>query len=214
VSLPETDSSWTQIEQGVIKLTECCKNGGYEFVEEMVADIRSLAKPLNRILNSKRSKLSGSALDLITSLLSGLGSAFDPLVSLFLPSLLGICAQTNIVLTRRAKACIFAIIRGTHSSSILPHLEGALQHKSASVRIVAAEGVLAYLTCSNPIHIENDTRRVHLLENVMKLTSQDVSAVRQVGKKISEACKTWLPVERFVSNASAYRDMSNTYHSE
>jgi hypothetical protein len=182
----------------------------------MVAGMRSLAKPLNRILNSKRSKLSGSALDLITSLLSGLGSAFDPLVSLFLPSLLGICAQTNIVLTRRAKACIFAIIRGTHSSSILPYLEKALQHKSASVRIVAAEGVLAYLTCSNPIHIENDTRRVHLLENVMKLTSRDVSAVRQVGKKISEACKTWLPdrVERFVSNVSAHRDMSNTYHSD
>lgn len=183
-----------------MQLTECCRNGGCEFATEMVTGIRSFSRPLNHAMNSERSRLSGSAIELVTALLAGLGPSFEPLVSLFLPTLLGLCARTNKVFTSRAKACIFAIIENTQSPSLLPYLAESINHKSIFLRLVAADGVLACLNCFNPPDIEKDTR-ARLIEDVIRLTARDASAdVRRTGKKIFEAYKALLPdrVERWV----------------
>ncbi|OAX39264.1 hypothetical protein K503DRAFT_865544 [Rhizopogon vinicolor AM-OR11-026] len=194
VSLQETEESWSTIEQGILKLTECCNSYGYESVTEIIAGIRSLSRPLNSAISSKRTKLSGAAIKLVTDLLAGLGPAFEPLVSLFILSLLGHCSQTNKVLTRRAKACVFAMIRGTQSSSILPYLAESANHKSASLRLVAAEGVLVYLNCVKPLDIENDSCHDRLLEDVIKMTARDANVeVRKAGAKMVDAYKALLP---------------------
>lgn len=201
VSLEETEESWDKIEQGIVQLTHCCNNGGCDFATEMVAGIRSLSRPINHAMNSERSRLSGSTIELVKALLTGLGSSFEPLVSLFMPTLLGLCGRTNKVFTSRAKACILAAIENTQSTSILPYLADSLTQKSVSLRVVAAEGVLACLNCFNPPDIEKDTR-ARLIEDVIKLTARDASAdVRRVGKLIFEAYKALLPdrVDSFIA---------------
>ncbi|KAG2355681.1 clasp N terminal-domain-containing protein [Suillus spraguei] len=201
VSLEETEESWDKIEQGIVQLTQCCNSGGCDFATEMVAGIRSLSRPINHAMNSERSRLSGSTIELVNALLAGLGSSFEPLVSLFMPTLLGLCGRTNKVFTSRAKACILAAIENTQLPSILPYLADSLTQKSASLRLVAAEGVLACLNCFNPPDIEKDTR-ARLIEDVIKLTARDASAdVRRVGKLIFEAYKALLPdrVESFIT---------------
>ncbi|OAX32603.1 hypothetical protein K503DRAFT_595386 [Rhizopogon vinicolor AM-OR11-026] len=162
----------------------------------MVAGIRSLSRPLNNAMNSERSRLSGATIELITALSVGLGPAFEPLLPIFIPTLLGLCARTSKVYTSRAKASIFAVIKHTQSSSILPYLAASVHNKSLSLRLVAAEGVLAYLN----FNTSNGTR-THVIEDVIQSTSEDVSeVVRAVGKKIYEAYEALLPdsVERFV----------------
>lgn len=211
MSLPTEKS----LDQGIFHLIECCNNGGCEYPTEMLAGIRSLSRPLNRAINSDRSKLSGSAIKLVITLLDGLGQTFEPLVALFLPTLLGLCARTNKVFTRPAKECVFAVIKGIKSPSILPFLAESINHKSSSVRLVSAEGVLAYLNCFNLPEIVKDTR-ARLLEDVIKLTTRDANAdVRQTGKKIFESYKAILPgrVEKLAPNASAHDNMSYIYHS-
>ncbi|KAG1807613.1 clasp N terminal-domain-containing protein [Suillus subaureus] len=201
VSLEETEESWDKIEQGIVQLTQCCNNGGCDFATEMVAGIRSLSRPINHAMNSERSRLSGSAIELVNALLAGLGSSFEPLVSLFMPTLLGLCGRTNKVFTSRAKACILAAIENTQSPSILPYLADSLTQKSAFLRLAAAEGVLACLNCFNPPDIEKDIR-ARLIEDVIKLTARDASAdVRRAGKLIFEAYKALLPdrVESFIA---------------
>lgn len=201
VSLEETEESWDKIEQGIVQLTQCCNNGGCNFPTEMVAGIRSLSRPINHAMNSERSRLSGSAIELVNALLAGLGSSFEPLVSLFMPTLLGLCGRTNKVFTNRAKACILAVIENTQLPSILPYLADSLTQKSAFLRLVAAEGVLACLNCFNPPDIEKDTR-ARLIEDVIRLTARDASAdVRRAGKMIFEAYKALLPdrVESFIA---------------
>ncbi|OJA10430.1 hypothetical protein AZE42_10468 [Rhizopogon vesiculosus] len=49
-----------------------------------------------------------------------------------MPNLLGLYAQTNKVLTSRAKACIVAVIKHTQSPSILPYIAESLHLKSGS----------------------------------------------------------------------------------
>ncbi|KAG1732186.1 clasp N terminal-domain-containing protein [Suillus paluster] len=201
VSLEETEESWDKIEQGIMQLTQCCNNGGCDFATEMVAGIRSLSRPLNHAMNSERSRLSGSTIELVNALLAGLGPSFEPLVSLFMPTLLGLCGRTNKVFTNRAKACILAVIENTQLPSLLPYLADSLNHKSVLLRLVAAEGILACLNCFNPPDIEKDTR-ARLIEDVIKLSARDASAdVRRAGKMIFEAYKALLPdrVESFIA---------------
>ncbi|OJA08611.1 hypothetical protein AZE42_04842 [Rhizopogon vesiculosus] len=191
MSLPETTDSWNTIEQGVLQLANCCNIGGCNFPTEMLAGIRSLARPLNVAINSKRSRLSGAAVESVTAL--GLGLSFQSIIPLFFPSLIGLCARTNKVFTRRAKACIFAAIQNSPSPSLLPSLAKSVSHKSASVRIVAAEGVLLCLNSLDAPKFDHDTR-AHLIEDVINSTTRDASAeVRTVGREILEVYKTILP---------------------
>ncbi|OAX43188.1 hypothetical protein K503DRAFT_671826, partial [Rhizopogon vinicolor AM-OR11-026] len=158
------------------------------FATEMIAGVVSLSRPLNSAINSRRSRVSGSAIDLISALVAGLGPSFEPLISLFFPSLLGLCAQTTSVFTRRAKSCVFAVIKDTKSPSLLSHLAKSLHQKSASARLVAAQGIHTYLDCCNFDDIENG--RARLVEDCIRLTTGDVNIdVRQAGKKIEEAYK-------------------------
>jgi hypothetical protein len=158
----------------------------------MVAGIRVLSIPLKDAMNSERSRLSGSALDLVTVLSGGLGPAFDPLVALFMPTLLGLCARTNKVFAKRTKACIFAVIENTRLSSILPYLTESVHNKSISLRLAALEGILTCLTCFDPL----DDTCASLPEEAIKLTARDVSVdVRGADEKIVQACNG---MERFV----------------
>jgi len=196
----EKGASWDQIEQSIVRLTGCSNNGGCAFATEMIAGIRSLSTPLNNAINSERSRLSAAAIELVSSLSAGLGPAFEPLISLFFPTLLGLCARTNTVFTRRAKACIFNVIENTRSPSLLSYLTESVNHKSTSLRLVAAKGVLACLDFK-PL---NDTR-ARLIEEVIKKTSQDARVdVRKAGENILQAYKALLPdgAKRYVSNAS------------
>ena len=154
----------------------------------MVAAIRSLSGSLNNALNSERSRLSGSAIKLITALSAGLGPAFEPLISLFIHVLLGLCARANKLFVSRAKACIISIIEHTRSRSILSYLAGSVNHKSQSLRLAAAEGVLACLNSLKP-----SDPRARRFEDVIKLTTRDPSPdVRATGRKISAAYKSVL----------------------
>jgi hypothetical protein len=194
-----------------VQITACCNNGGCKFPTELLAGIRSLSKTLNHAINSDRTSLSGAAIDLLTSLSTGLGPSFASLLPLFFPTLLGLCARTNKVFTTRAKLCIFAVIKDTQSTSALPCFAESLRHRAPSVRLVAAEGILMYLSCLKLPIIENVSRAC-LLEEIIKMAARDASAeVRQAGTRIFEAYKVLSPgrVERCVPDISVDDDMSH-----
>ncbi|KAF9231492.1 clasp N-terminal domain-containing protein [Melanogaster broomeanus] len=159
----------------------------------MIAGMRSLSRSLNNAMNSERSRLSGSAVELLTTLAIGLGSSFEPLVSILFPTLLALCGRTNKVFTARARACILAIVEHTQLPSLLPYLAELGSHKSVFARLTGAEGVLACLNCCNPPDLEKDLR-ARIVEDFIKSTARDASAdVRKASKKIFEAYKTLMP---------------------
>src|SRR5882757_1313041 len=113
ISLPETEQSCDRIQQGILQLTQLCNICSCRFTTEILAGIRSISKPLNLAMKSERTMLSASAIQLVTALSAGLGPSFEPIVSLFVPTLLRLCIQTEKVSRRIAKACIFALIDNT-----------------------------------------------------------------------------------------------------
>jgi len=109
--------------------------------------------------------LSRSSIEFLTSLSEGLGLEFEPLIPIFMPTLIRLCARTSKMFINRAtgKTCILATVQYTQSPSILPYLTESMYQKSASLRLAAAEGVLTGLNCSN----HPDGARDRMIEDVI-----------------------------------------------
>ncbi|OAX33102.1 hypothetical protein K503DRAFT_553243 [Rhizopogon vinicolor AM-OR11-026] len=195
MSLTETEESCDKIQQGILDLTERYDIGGCKVTTEVLASIRSLSKPLSIVMKSERTMLSCSAIELVTAFAAHLGPSFEPLVSLFVPTLLELCVRTDQVLRTLAKACIFALIENTLTlrPSLLPYI--AELDESAALRSLAAGGILACLNSASfslP-NIPSDTR-ARLIEDVIELNARGHRAdIRTAGKDISDTHKVYSP---------------------
>ncbi|KAF7967707.1 hypothetical protein HWV62_33333 [Athelia sp. TMB] len=200
VILPESEESWEKIAKGITRITNSCNNGALDFPKDLTFEIRTISRPLVNAMCSERGRLSGAAMDMLRTLACGLGGDAEPLIPIFLPTLITLCTRTNKVSVTRARACILAFIENTQLPAILPYLVEAAKDKSVTLRIVAAESVLSCLNCFNPPDLEKESRAT-MIEGVIKLTAKDANAdVRRVSRKLFEAYKALMPsrVEKFV----------------
>jgi hypothetical protein len=151
--------------------------------------------------SSERSRLSAAATELIAALASGLGGDFEPLLPLYLPTILAICARPNKIFVSRGKATIRVIIEQTQLPSILSYLVESLKDKSFSLRLIAIDGTLACLNCLNPPDLERESRAKEI-ESAIRMTATDASAdVRRASRQVFEAYTILLPsrVDRCIS---------------
>ena len=79
-----------------------CNGNATTYPTDLVAALRASSRPISCALNSERTRLSGTATDLITTAATALGSAFEPLIPHYLPTLFILCTRTNKVFLNRA----------------------------------------------------------------------------------------------------------------
>ncbi|KAI0045947.1 hypothetical protein FA95DRAFT_1494754 [Auriscalpium vulgare] len=200
LSLTETEETWDKIANGFLRLSALCKGGACDYPTALTPALRSLARPLTSAVSSERTRLSAAALDVITTSATGLGTSFEPLMPLLLPTLLSLCSRPNKVVIARTKAAIQVIVEQTQLPSILPHLTQALGDKSATLRMIAIESVLACLNCLNPPDLEKEVRAKEI-EGAIRSTVTDASGdVRKVSRQVFDAYKILLPdrIDRYV----------------
>jgi len=191
--LTETEDTWDKIAISIQYLEALTKGLSQDLYPNLVSAVKSLARPIQKALLSERSRLSGHAAGLITTLASCLRRAFEPLIPLFVPSLLQGTARSNKVFTARSKACLMDIVEHTQSPILLPHFRGSVSDKSLSLRLIATELVLACLNCFNPPDLEAN-QRAEDIETVIRTTATDASAeVRKCSRNVFEAYKILLP---------------------
>ncbi|KII86620.1 hypothetical protein PLICRDRAFT_699931 [Plicaturopsis crispa FD-325 SS-3] len=202
IALPETEDSWEKIAKAIATLTALCNDSGAcDFPSELIPSMRALSRPVTNAMISERTRLSGSAIDLVSALASGLGSSFEPLLQLYMPTILGLCTRSNKVFLKRANACLLAVIEGTQLPSIIPYLLESVKDKSATLRLAATEGVLVCLNCYNPPDLEKEAR-AREVESIIRTTARDANVdVRKASRKVFEAYKILLPgrVNDFIS---------------
>jgi hypothetical protein len=198
LSLTESEETWDTIGNALLRIISLSKGGACDFPTILTSSIRSMYRAITSAAASERSRLSATALECIAALAVGLGPSFDPLVPLFIPTLLSLCSRPNKVFISRAKATIQAIIDQTQLISLLPYFVGALRDKSVTLRLIAIESLLACVQSFNPPDLEKDSR-ARDVENAIRLTATDASAdVRRVSRQVFDAYKILLParVER------------------
>lgn len=142
---------------------------------------------------TERTRLSGIALDLVTTCVQKLGARFEPLIALFLPALLKVLERPNKVFVARGQACLAAVVENCHVPTIVPYLREAVKEKSQSLRLGAAEATVLLLEHWDKGLLDvrensGSIRRrgnVEDIEIIMKDTARDANpGVRQVGRKI------------------------------
>lgn len=198
--MDETEDTWERIANGHLRLIALVKGSAGDFPSELTDAVKSLSRPLNRSLNSERTRLSGCATDLFTALALSLNESFEPLIPHFIPAILSTATRPNKVYVSRAKACLLAIIEHTQCPTVLPHIRNAIHDKSVSLRVVATELALACLNSFSPPDLESSARAEDL-EAIIRSTARDANAdVRKSSRKVFEAYKVVLPrrVEAYV----------------
>lgn len=169
--LRETEDSWKKIDQALNKLEEITKKGAYKH-DVYTSLIKENGLPIVSALLSERTKLSGSAADLIMSLAPRLAGRFDPLVSTFVPPLIQICGRTNKVAIARAKKCLILISKHCRLPSLLPYLREGAQSRSSTLRNISIEVMLNLLESAENADASFG-RRVGDIEHVIRLTATD-----------------------------------------
>lgn len=159
----------------------------------MVAALRTYSHSIHGAVTSERSRLSGAAIDLISLSATELADSFDPLLPLFIPTLLSLCMRPNKVFLSRGRACLNIIISSTQSPAILPFLVANTKEKSTALRVTVAEAALACLNCVNPPDLEKEAR-ARDVETLIKFTATDANAdIRALGRQLFAAYKLLLP---------------------
>ncbi|KAI0743948.1 clasp N terminal-domain-containing protein [Daedaleopsis nitida] len=193
LSVTETEETWDSIGRAITRLSALCTGNANKYPQELVTTLRSSARPINSALNSERTRLSGAATEFITTAATLLGSAFEPLIPHYLPTLLILCTKANKVFITRAKAAIAAFVEHTHAPMIIHYVAESIKDKSVSLRLAAAETLMLCMNSFNPPDLEKE-QRAKEIEACIRSTAVDASAdVRKVSKKIFEAYKILLP---------------------
>ncbi|KIO32207.1 hypothetical protein M407DRAFT_215040 [Tulasnella calospora MUT 4182] len=145
---------------------------------------------------SERGRLSGVAIDLVSSFAPRLGPRFEPLVSIIIPALVKVLIRPNKIFVNRAQACLLLIIEHCHLPSIVPHLREAVKDKSQALRLAAIEATLQVLeqfdkslleVREGSALIKRHRGNVEDIESIVKDTARDANpTVRQVSRKVFE----------------------------
>ncbi len=127
---PETEHTWQKIERALLHIQAITRGGATKYYPEFVALIKDAgAGPINNALLSERTKLSGTAGDLMNSIAPRLAEKFEGLVGVFVPTLLLICARTNKVAVKRAEKTLHLIVKHCRPPSLVPYLKEAIKDK-------------------------------------------------------------------------------------
>ncbi|EST05788.1 CLASP N-terminal domain protein [Kalmanozyma brasiliensis GHG001] len=193
---PETEHTWQKIERALLHIQAITRGGAPKY-NEFVALLKEAAGPINNALLSERTKLSGTAGDLLNSIAPRMAERFEPLVPVFVPTLLLICARTNKVAVKRAEKSLHFVIKHCAPPSVVSYLREAIKDKGQGLRAVAAGTLVLVLE-----HTEKDrlTRRVADIEACIKSGATDSNPeVRQTTKRLFELYVSIWPerVEQF-----------------
>ena len=83
---------------------------------------------------SDRGRLSGTAIDLVQTFSKRLGDNFQPLIPVYLDTLIKLSGRPNKVVLKRAEQCLATIIQSCHHPAILFELRRGLTDEAATCR--------------------------------------------------------------------------------
>ncbi|KAF7731272.1 hypothetical protein EC973_000688 [Apophysomyces ossiformis] len=124
----ETEETWEQFNQALKNVTMWTLEDNAHVYEGFVDHIRSLQKPIIKALATERTRLSGTATDLLKGLSQAMQRDFEVIHDLFMPTLLRQFARTNKVLLARSLDCYKTIITNAKVPKLVPRLCSILKN--------------------------------------------------------------------------------------
>ncbi|KZT58929.1 hypothetical protein CALCODRAFT_431937 [Calocera cornea HHB12733] len=140
---------------------------------------------------SERTRLSGTACDLLATIAPRMGDKFDAVLPLFFPEVLKLCSRTNKLFIARAQKTLAVIITHTKLAGVFPFLREAVKDKSHTLRISAIEMTLQ---CMKEYEARILRAKVDDIESILRSTATDPNPeARKLSKQLFELYKKQFP---------------------
>ncbi|KAG0339292.1 hypothetical protein BG000_002417 [Podila horticola] len=177
---PESEHNWAAKETAIKNLGAACHSGIAQN-HEYIQFIKNHRKALAESLLTERTRLSGTACELVEKLATAMGRDFGPqCADLFIGPLLKVCARTNkVMVTRAVKALTSMISAG--AISVLPKTCAAFASPNKTQRIACINLIATCVSQFSPQELEP---HLPALEPVLKEGVQDAAPeVRDTSRK-------------------------------
>ncbi|KAG8885774.1 hypothetical protein FRB97_009479 [Tulasnella sp. 331] len=195
LNLPETEDNWEKISRALLHLAALARGGAHKLEPEFLNAIKANYKPITTSMLTERTRLSASALELVSAIAPRLGSRFEALVAIFMPSLLRVLTRPNKVFVSRAQTCLNLIVEHCHLPSLVPHLREAAKDKSVTLRLGVTEATLQLVNTwdRGTLDVREGTStlttrhrgNVEDIETIIKETAVDANpGVRQFSRQV------------------------------
>ncbi|CAG8441050.1 6958_t:CDS:2 [Diversispora eburnea] len=183
----ETEHTWQLFDDALKRLLILSRIGAINYEKSLLNWIKSLRQPILDAILTERTRLSGTATELIEEFGKILGPKFEIISDMFVPAILKLCTRTNKIFINRARKCMSTIIRDCQIPSLITKFKESMQGQSKTLRTSAAEFTLTSIEVSDVGNLNN---YISDLEWIIREGAVDSTpAVRSVTKKIFEVYK-------------------------
>lgn len=147
----ETERNWALREKSIVKLRSLLYGvSGTQHAEDYLATIRDLSEGICKGLLSLRTTLAVNSCQFLKELPMHFGTQFDPLVDLYMPTLLKLCSSTKSMTSTNAHVAISSIMAHcTLTPKLANRILASATDKSANIRVFAPFWLQIYIIRSH-----------------------------------------------------------------
>ncbi|KAI8896145.1 clasp N terminal-domain-containing protein [Globomyces pollinis-pini] len=215
----ETEQTWMKFEESLLKTTAIIKNS--HSVPGFMNSLKPLKASIIQALNSERTRLARTALELITTLAEQIPDQFDTWADALLPAVLKLTTRANKVYVASAQATLKKCIQLAGVISLAPILVESLKSPSKTLRHSAMECMVLLVETNDTAKLRHSTTFIEsaITTGVVDPTPEVRNGSKQLfeyykssfpdlyerySEKLSEAAKKTLKLDRkrIVNNVS------------
>src|ERR1700733_40489 len=194
IDQPETEENWDRMERAFLVLASVVRGGAYKLDADFVPGIRTIARSTTNAVSllygvdspgssclyvqqmlSDRSRLSGPAVELLTVIGARMGIKFEPLIPLYIPTVLKLCTRSGKIYVNRAQNCLKLFAAYCRVPPLVTLLKESITDKSVTLRFAATDALHDLLSTSVRDGLPRRGRWVEDVEIMIKITARDAS---------------------------------------
>ncbi|CAG8586241.1 8660_t:CDS:2, partial [Acaulospora morrowiae] len=199
----ETEHTWQLFDDALKRLIALSRGGATNYEKIFINSIKSLRQPILDSLLTERTRLSGTATELLEELAKVLGQKFEMFSDVYVPAILKLCTRANKIFVSRAQKCMVTIIRDCQLPNLIPKFKDSMQGQSKTLRTCVAEFVLISIEVNEVGNLNNYISDLEWL--IREGAIDSTPAVRSTTKKTFEIYKTKfdLRLEDFIATLTS-----------
>ncbi|KAI8379327.1 clasp N-terminal domain-containing protein, partial [Radiomyces spectabilis] len=203
----ETDQTWEAFDRALQNIALWAEQDRVHEYAGFVDHMKALQRPIIRAMTTDRTRLSGTAIDLLKKLSSAMEGDYEKIHDLFAPTLLRLFARTNKVTNMRSLECYKAVIENSKIPKSIPRLCDSLLRKdpNKSVRKCVNECLAKLLQVNAPRDVQRYAKNI---ESALMTAAVDPAAeVRNAARLFYASFCEKLPQRSATFNAKLPADV-------
>ncbi|KAJ1982532.1 hypothetical protein H4R35_000255 [Dimargaris xerosporica] len=207
----EGEGTWRLIDDAINTLAALVRGGAIAY-PSFHSELATLATPfLTDALLTERTRLSGSAVELVVAFGQAVAKPLPVLIDVFVPALMKLCSRTNKVFVTRAKRCMIGLIGACQMTEALSQYHEALKSTNKTLRECAVEFVLTTVQSASPdalnaMHL--DTVELAIKDAILDSAPKVRDMAKQCYKAYGKAYPTRLSAFHDTLSATARKYLS------